>query len=119
MITTGFTLATVTIIGFWLVFRKLPARLRRFLQKRVLFTDISACILTYILFGGTLVALFAAAWMGIFVSILLALMNNEMTSELLERLAKTCKSIKDKAFDWLLQELKELKNKEELKANAN
>ena len=101
MLVTGLTLATLTAVGFWFIFRKLPRKVRRFLQKHALFTDGTACILTYLLFGGTLTALFAAAWMGIFVSIILALTNNETTNAFLEKIAELCRSLKNKLLNYL------------------
>lgn len=95
MITTGFTLACLSAAGFYMVFRHLPRRVRKFMQKHALFTDAVACLMTYMLFGGTLVALFAAAWMGILVSTLLALTANPSTAAMMERWACKIGELKD------------------------
>lgn len=75
------------------------------MQKHALFTDSIACILTYALFGGTLVALFAAAWMGLIVSMLLALTSNPSTNLLLERYARKIAELKDKFIEWAEQKV--------------
>jgi hypothetical protein len=100
MITTGLALAALTGAGFYLIYRKLPGRLRRFLQRHILLTDAVACLLTYILFGGTLVALFAAAWIGLIVSIMLALISNPSTNVLLEQVALRCRKLKESILAW-------------------
>jgi len=101
MITTGFCLATLTGLGFWFIFHKLPRRIRRFLQKHILLTDIGACILTYMLFGGTIVALFAAAWMGLIVSVILSLTSNPSINALLDRWTKKLIEQRNKLIAWL------------------
>jgi len=70
------------------------------MQKHVLLTDAIACFLTYSLFGGTLVALFAAAWLGIIVSIMLALTKNPSTNVLLEDFSRRAGRMKDKFLEW-------------------
>ena len=100
MVTTGFTLAVLSACGFWLVYDKLPRRVKKFMQKHVLLTDAIACFLTYSLFGGTLVALFAAAWLGIIVSIMLALTKNPSTNALLEDFSRRAGRMKDKFLEW-------------------
>ena len=93
MILDGLALATLTGTGFYLVFRRLPKGVKKFLQKHYLLTDIVACLLTYIVLGGTLVALFAAAFLGIIISILLTILHNKNAVAYLEmgvkRLDKT------------------------------
>ena len=95
MLTTGFSLAILTSAGFLLIYHKLPASIRGFVQRHVLLTDISACILTYMLFGGTIVALFAAAFTGLFVSFILALLQDERTAAAVGALAKKLIAGKD------------------------
>lgn len=119
MITTGLSLAVLTAAGFYMIYRKLPRRVRKFMQKHALITDSIACLLTYILFGGTLVALFASAWMGLLVSMILALTSNPSTNAMLERFAKQCGNIKDKFLAWAEnkanQQQKETQDKSQLK----
>jgi hypothetical protein len=64
-------LAVMTTVGFYLIYSKLPRRVRKFLEKHSLMSDLIACILTYTLLGGTLTALFASALVGIMTSLLL------------------------------------------------
>jgi hypothetical protein len=106
MLVTGFSLAVLTCAGFWLIYVKLPQRIKNFMVKHSLFTDMVACFLTYALFGGTLTALFAAAFTGIFISILLALLNNEITAEALKMYAEKLKTLKAKFVDYVAQQVK-------------
>lgn len=101
MITTGLTLALLTGCGFLFLYHKFPKRIRMFMQRHVLFTDTVVCLLTYILFGGTLVALFAAAWLGIIVSLILALVSNPTTAALINVFMKRVAELKAKFISWL------------------
>ena len=71
-----------------------------------LLTDVVACVLTYMLFGGTLTALFAAAFTGIIISILLALLNNETTAEAMHMYAEKIKSLKEKFVNYMAEQVK-------------
>ncbi len=77
MISNAVALAILTTIGCVIVFKKLPRRIRRIITKYSLLTDLLTLIGTYLILGGTLTALFAAAICGIFVSGLLYIANNE------------------------------------------
>lgn len=101
MLTTGLSLAVLTVSGFYMIYLKLPASIQAFMQKHALLTDITACVLTYALFGGTIVSLFAAAFVGLFVSILLALMNDPRTRGSLENMTKQIGMVKDKLINGL------------------
>jgi len=103
MITTGLALATITGAGFYWIWRKLPERVRKFMLRHPLLTDVTACVLTYTLFGGTLVALFAAAWMGLMTSMMLAVINNPQGAALLERMAARLAQLKKKMSEVLQQ----------------
>ena len=77
MITTGLMLAGLTCGGFYILYRRMPKRLQRFLVNRPMFTDLTAAIFTYVLFGTTtIISLFAAAWSCLIVSIMLAARKN-------------------------------------------
>lgn len=115
MITTGFTLAILTATGFYFIYRKLPRRIRRFMNKHILFTDAITCLMTYMLFGGTLVALFAAAWMGVMVSIMLALTAHPTTNAILQRFGNKCGELKDKFVGWAEEHMPELPDEEKPK----
>lgn len=78
MITTGLLLAGLTTGGFYILYSKMPKRLQKFLVNRPLFTDVTAAIFTYVLFGtSTIIGLFAAAWAALIVSIMLAARKNK------------------------------------------
>jgi Ca2+/Na+ antiporter len=100
MIVSGLTLAILTGTAFYFIFRKLPRSIRRFLQKHILFTDAVACLLTYMLLGGTLVALFASAWLCVITTVLLHLSNNPATAVLMERFAYKVGQMKDSFINW-------------------
>lgn len=101
MLTTGFALAVITSGGFYIIYTKLPAWCKRWMVKHSLLTDIVACVFTYALFGGTVTALFAAAFVGLFVSMLLALLNNEVTAEAMERLGQRAKELQGKFAEYV------------------
>jgi hypothetical protein len=58
------------------IYKKLPRKVRRFLEKHSLLTDLATLIAVYMLLGGTLAALVAGAMCGIMVSIMLHIANN-------------------------------------------
>lgn len=101
MVTTGLSLAILTGAGFLLLYQKLPRKIKRFMQKHVLLTDAVACLLTYLLFGTTLVALFAAAWLGVIVSILLAVMKNAGAERAISQAMSKVGELKDQFMAWL------------------
>jgi hypothetical protein len=103
MITTGLALAIVTGAGFYWIYLKLPEVVRRFMLRHALLTDAAVCILTYCLFGGTLIALFAAAWLGLIVSIMLAIINNPQGALLLKKIAEKIAILKAKISEILTQ----------------
>ena len=55
----------------------MPPKIKKFLEKHTLLTDALALITTYVLLGGTLTALIAAALCGLFVSGLLHIARNK------------------------------------------
>lgn len=77
MISTAITLSILTTGAFVIVYGKLPKRLRAFIEKHSLLTDLLALIGVYILFGGTLTALMAGALTGLTVSGLLHIVNHK------------------------------------------
>lgn len=97
MLTTGFMLGCLTVGGFYLIYRKFPHRLKRYLCERPLLSDLVAAIFTYILFSGTIIGLFAAAFAGIIVSILLAIRKNEFILYCIDWLRNQCYGF----FAWL------------------
>lgn len=77
MLSDAFALALLTTAGAMMVYKKLPSKVKRFLEKHALMTDLVSLVLTYLLLGGTLTALAAGAMVGIFVSGLLHIANNK------------------------------------------
>ena len=110
MIVTGLTLATLTVVGFYLIYQKLPRWLRNWVQRHSLMTDLIACILTYVLLGGTITALFASAWMGIMISILLAVINNPNGKVLLDYISVKLSNLKT-LFSESIKSISNIENK--------
>ena len=76
MITNAFLLAGLSVLGGWLVIKKVPERIKRWILDRTLLTDLITFIVIYIIFTGTLTALLSAAIAGIIVSVLLWIRKN-------------------------------------------
>lgn len=77
MISNAFALAAVSTVGFIIIYKKLPRKVRRYFEKFSLLTDLMAAVAVYALLGGTLTALMAGGFVCLFVSILLHIANNE------------------------------------------
>jgi hypothetical protein len=77
VIGTALTLAILTTGGFLAIFYKLPMKLRKLIVKYPLVTDITTLGIAYLILGGTLTALMAAAMSGLLVSILLFFAKNQ------------------------------------------
>ena len=92
-------MAVLTTAGCCVIYSKFPRKVRRFIEKYSLITDIFTLIAVYTLLGGTLTALLAGAICGLFVSILLHIANNKEDFLMLYDLR-----------DFLKEKLAELKN---------
>lgn len=64
-------LSILTTGGFAIIVGKFPPKLRHYIVKYELFTEIVTIVLAYVILGGTLTALFASAMVGLQVSALL------------------------------------------------
>ena len=76
MLSSALTLAILTTAGFYVAYSKLPRRVRRWIENHSLLTDTLCLLLTYMLLGGTLTALVAAAMVGLMTSALLYIANH-------------------------------------------
>jgi hypothetical protein len=116
MLMNAFTLAILTTCGFCVAYKKLPRKIRRFIQKHSLLADAIALLLTYMLLGGTLTALVAAAVVGLLTSALLYIANNPQDFRILEDIAEVIKEkvallkqlAKDLGEDYRIKKQKEL-----------
>jgi hypothetical protein len=81
--------------------------MRNFINKHILLTDFIACLMTYVLLGGTLVALVAAAWLGITISISLALLNEPVTAQAIMKGLDKLEEVKNSALKALKDALGE------------
>lgn len=77
MISQAIALSLVTFAGFFILFSKLPQSVKDFINRHDLATDIACLGAAYLLLGGTLTALFAAALVGLFVSVALYVGHNK------------------------------------------
>lgn len=77
MLSTAASLAALTVGAAIVVYHKLPRRVRRFLERHSLLTDMIALIFTYQFLGGTVTALIAAGIVSLAVSALLEVANNK------------------------------------------
>lgn len=77
MISQAIALAIITFGGFFILFKKLPKKIKDFILKHDLAVDVATLGAAYILLGGTLTALFAAAIVGLFVSAGLYIHKNQ------------------------------------------
>lgn len=91
MVTTGFLLGALSLGGWFIIYKKLPRTMRNFLVKRPLFTDAVAAILTYVLFQGTIIGLFAAAFCGLLTSAFLAIGKNPILMSWVNKLGEKWK----------------------------
>lgn len=77
MLSSAVSLAIATTAGCVIVYQKMPRKIRKFLERHSLMTDLFTLVAVYMLLGGTLTALMAGALCGLFVSALLHIANNE------------------------------------------
>jgi len=113
MLVDGLALAMLTGCAFIFLYYKLPARIRKWLQRHPLLTDAVACALTYILLGSTLTALFAAAWLGLFVSALLAVSKNEGASNAIQSIVNRATAAWTEFGEWLREQFPVTEDQEE------
>ena len=71
MLSDAMVLAILSTIGLLMLFKKLPRKIRKFLEKHAVFTDFLTFILTYLTLGSTLTALTAGCMVAIFTSMLI------------------------------------------------
>lgn len=76
MMGNAVSLALLTAIGGYIVYKKLPPRARHLITKYHFLTDMFALIGVYTLFGGTVTALIAGGIVSIIVSALLYMANH-------------------------------------------
>jgi len=70
MISTGALLGLLTLAGFYAMYKRIPI-LRKLSLSAPGFFDVGAALLTYLMFGSTVVGLIAAAIVGLGTSVLL------------------------------------------------
>lgn len=104
MLSTAASLAILTTAAAIVVYNKLPRRIRRFLEKHSLMTDILCLFATYHLLGGTITALLAAGMVSLAVSGLLEIANNEqkylVIYDLKRHIKQKVNNVKDSLNDY-------------------
>lgn len=91
MLTTSFLLGSLSVLGFYLIFRKMSPRTRGFFTKRPVMTDLITAIVTYVIFAGSVTGLLAAAFAGIIVSVMLAARKNSVLMAKVDELGEKYK----------------------------
>jgi len=77
MISQAIALAIVTFAGFAILYAKMPAKVRRFIESYPLLSDALAAGATYAFLGGTLTALFAGGCVALMTSTGLHIANHK------------------------------------------
>lgn len=108
MIVDALVLSTATGAGAWLIFNQLPLSVRNWLMNHRLFTRVICALGTYTLLGGTLTALFAAAFLDIMVGTLLNILADQNAAESLRRLGQYLSGLRQKVVDFLAGACKSL-----------
>lgn len=85
MIANAIALSILTLIGFLIVFSKLPQWVRDFMVKHTLLTDGVAMTVTYLALGGSVTGMMSAALVGIMVSCVLKIAEGWDDSEEIEK----------------------------------
>jgi hypothetical protein len=101
MISNAITLASLTAVGGYLVYRKLPGKAKHLIKRFPLMTDVLALIGTYALFGGTVTALIAGALVSIVVSAMLHIVNHPDDFVWLYDALEQVRNLLDEAKGWL------------------
>lgn len=96
MILNSLLLAAITGTGFFLIFNRLPLKIRLWLHNHMLATRVGCAVLAYTLLGGTLTALFSAAWLDLFVSVIMHLQSKPETHTAISRLGAYIKTMYNK-----------------------
>lgn len=113
MILDGLVLGAITGGGFYLIYKQLPLSVRLWLHNHMLLTRVTCAIGVYALLGGTLTAMFAAAWLDLLIGCIMALMKNEETATALDRMGAYLKDTYDKFIGVVVKVAKALPEKVE------
>jgi hypothetical protein len=105
MVLEGLSLAVLTSGGLYLVYQALPLSVRLFIMRHQFMTRAGCAVFTYALFGGTLTALFAAAWLDLLVGTLLALSSKPETAAIMEALKHRISQMRQQLVDWITKTL--------------
>lgn len=108
MIVDSLVLAAATMAGVLIIYQKLPHRIRNFITRYPVATDVITLFALYVFLGGTLVALLTAAICGILISLLLYVVMNKKKYPELNNLFETIKGLVSKMFAALNSLLKTL-----------
>lgn len=104
MITTAFILGTVTILGFWILYLKMPQPIKDWIMRHPLATDVIACVGTYwfhAMFGSGPTILFAAGFAALYTSIMLAIAKDAELSDAIMAFSGKAKGFKPVIINFL------------------
>ena len=107
MLSNAFALAVLSSAGFYVIYKKMPGRAQKLMVKYDLVADVAALIFTYVLFGGTVTALIAAAIVSIVVSMMIHIAKHPDDYVWLNQTLAVVKSLVNDAKNMLNDFLKE------------
>lgn len=105
------SLALLTAVGGYIIYKKLPPKAKHLITKYHFLTDLFALIGVYVLFGGTVTALLAGAIVSIIVSVLLHIANHPEDYEWLHDAIERIKAALRQFQTYLIQMNQKYKEK--------
>ena len=97
-------LASLGYIGLAYLFKKLPRKVRRFLQNHTVFTDLLTFIMAYLAFGTTFTALLAGVLLGFLTHAMIYISNNPNNFlyiyDLRKKISELVKEVKENIIDF-------------------
>lgn len=118
MLSTAAALATLTTVACVIVYKKLPRKVRKIIEKHSLLTDLFVLLFTYMFLGGTITALIAAGIVSIIVSGLLEIANHpnqylyiyDFCNIVQDKLSQVKISLNEYGEQYRLKKLEEMSN---------
>ena len=99
MMIEGLVMGGATTVGFYLIYRKFPVKIKAFLEKYATATEIAVTYATWLIHSGTATGILAAAWSGILVTLYMHKRHNpekwQWFDKLIDMAKDAIKSIKD------------------------
>jgi hypothetical protein len=97
MMANALSISILVTAGFYMLYQKLPARMKEYIVRYSLIADFFAMVATYYMFGGTVTALMAGAIVDLMISAMLHIANHPADFEWLFDIMKAIKELMEKA----------------------